>query len=169
MNGWEIVREEQNKLHFRRPGKSSGNSATFLKDKRTILIFTTNSDLENRAYVPWHLFVHYRANGDSKRAYHILKTEFKTEKSNRISTSGYLPFKDKFFKELRKGEDSHTFLNEDLYQHYLDFVKEYEFSDFYPRCTIIALLKRDAEFYGFKVTDIRIKQKHHTVFKNSNI
>ena len=105
------------------------------------IVFTSSTDMkQGQGYVPWHLFVHYRANGDSKRAYHLLKKEFKTEKSNRISTTGYLAFKDFFFRTLRTDDVGVPFVNRDLYQSYINFFSDIGCTDYYSQSTVIALL-----------------------------
>jgi hypothetical protein len=70
-HGWTIVKEENDKIHFKRPGKSErGNSATFLKEPRLFYVFSTNAfPFESEcSYSPFAIYTLLEANGDFKQA-----------------------------------------------------------------------------------------------------
>ena len=58
--GWTIESESNHFIHFTRPGKKGGISASFIKDKRCFHIFTTSDDLEGgQNYSPCSLVQAY--------------------------------------------------------------------------------------------------------------
>ena len=65
-HNWEIEKEESDKIHFRRPGKNKGNSATFLFEPRLFYVFSSNAYPfeEQKSYSPFAIFTLLECNGD---------------------------------------------------------------------------------------------------------
>ena len=63
---WTIEKEESDKIHFRRPGKNKGNSATFLFEPRLFYVFSSNAYPfeEQKSYSPFAIFTLLECNGD---------------------------------------------------------------------------------------------------------
>ena len=63
---WTIEKEESDKIHFRRPGKNKGNSATFLFEPRLFYVFSSNAYPfeERNSYSPFAIFTLLECNGD---------------------------------------------------------------------------------------------------------
>jgi hypothetical protein len=68
-HGWTVVRETNERVILRRPGKTEGTSGDYLKDKRWFSVFTTSTQFEpQKAYNPAAVFCMLECNGDWKRA-----------------------------------------------------------------------------------------------------
>lgn len=68
-NGWTVVRETNERVILRRPGKTEGTSGDYLKDKRWFSVFTTSTQFEpQKAYNPSAVFCLLECGGDWKRA-----------------------------------------------------------------------------------------------------
>ncbi len=70
-HGWTIIKNESDKIHFKRPGKAEkGNSATFLLEPRLFYVFSTNAfPFESEcSYSPFAVYTLLEANGDFKQA-----------------------------------------------------------------------------------------------------
>lgn len=77
--GWSKIRRENNKfIWFTRPGKDSGVSASWNKEKGVFFIFTSSTELNpNRGYNPATILVELRFNGDKKEAFkHLVKSGY---------------------------------------------------------------------------------------------
>ncbi len=63
---WTIEKEESDKIHFRRPGKNKGNSATFLFEPRLFYVFSSNAYPfeEQKSYSPFAVYTLLECNGD---------------------------------------------------------------------------------------------------------
>jgi hypothetical protein len=63
---WTIEKKESDKIHFRRPGKNKGNSATFLFEPRLFYVFSSNAYPfeEQKSYSPFAIFTLLECNGD---------------------------------------------------------------------------------------------------------
>jgi hypothetical protein len=68
-HGWKIIRETNDKIVFRRPGKNIGTSGDYLKSKQWFSVFTTSSQFEpNKAYLPYAVYAVLECNKDFKAA-----------------------------------------------------------------------------------------------------
>ena len=91
-HGWSIIKEENDKIHFKRPGKSErGNSATFLKEPRIFYVFSSNAlPFESeQSYSPFAVYSILECNGDFKEAVKRLANEypeFKQKTTNKKTT-----------------------------------------------------------------------------------
>ena len=91
-HGWSIIKEENDKIHFKRPGKSErGNSATFLKEPRIFYVFSSNAlPFESeQSYSPFAVYSILEWNGDFKEAVKRLANEypeFKQKTTNKKTT-----------------------------------------------------------------------------------
>lgn len=71
--GWEIEKDTSAFIHFTRPGKISGISASFIKGKCLYYIFTSSSQLEpGTTYSPSFLLSELQFNGDFRQTYQYL-------------------------------------------------------------------------------------------------
>jgi len=78
-HGWTIVKEENDKIHFKRPGKlEKGNSATFLKEPRLFYVFSSNAyPFESeQSYSPFAVYTMLECNGVFKEAVKRLANEY---------------------------------------------------------------------------------------------
>ncbi len=56
-HGWTVVKENSERVFFRRPGRSDGTSGDYQKDKKWFSVFTTSSVFEpNKAYLPYAVY-----------------------------------------------------------------------------------------------------------------
>lgn len=68
-HGWKIIRETNDKIVFRRPGKDIGTSGDYLKTKQWFSVFTTSSNFEpNKAYLPYAVYAVLECRKDFKEA-----------------------------------------------------------------------------------------------------
>ena len=65
-HGWEMVREDETRIHFRRPGKTMGTSGDYHKEIKLFKVFTNSVPLlkEGKAYKPGQLYGLLECNGD---------------------------------------------------------------------------------------------------------
>ena len=76
-HGWSIVRETNERVILRRPGKTEGTSGDYLKDKRWFSVFTTSTQFEpQKAYNPSAVFCLLECGGDWKRAGQVTAERF---------------------------------------------------------------------------------------------
>lgn len=69
-NGWEIERENGSYIHYKKPGKKVGNSASFIKETRLFHVFTTSTQLEgDKTYSPSMVLCELQFNGDTKECF----------------------------------------------------------------------------------------------------
>lgn len=72
-NGWSLAGSSNNFIWYTRPGKQSGVSASFNREKRIFYIFTSSTELEpSRGYQPATLLSILQFNNDKKAAYRWL-------------------------------------------------------------------------------------------------
>lgn len=72
-NGWKLAGSSKNFIWFTRPGKNSGVSASFNRDKRIYYIFTSSTQLEpSKGYNPATLLSILQFNDDKKAMYRWL-------------------------------------------------------------------------------------------------
>ncbi len=74
-NGWEVYKETEQFIHFTRPGKDGGVSASFIKDKRLYHVFTSSTSLEPETFTPAFLRCKLEHNGEYKQFYPVLCKE----------------------------------------------------------------------------------------------
>jgi hypothetical protein len=75
-HGWTVIRETNDKVVFRRPGKNIGTSGDYLKSKQWFSVFTTSSQFEpNRAYLPYAVYAVLQCGKDFKEAARRLLSE----------------------------------------------------------------------------------------------
>lgn len=68
-HGWKVIKETDEKVVFRRPGKDIGTSGDYLKSKQWFSVFTTSSLFDpNKAYLPYAVFAVLECNKDFKEA-----------------------------------------------------------------------------------------------------
>jgi hypothetical protein len=101
--GWSFLGENNNFIWYTRPGKESGISASFNKEKSVFYIFTSSTQFENdRGYNPSTALGLLKFNGDNKQLYSWLinngygkvkkeKEIAKIEKSKKSKTLTKLP------------------------------------------------------------------------------
>lgn len=71
--GWKFAGNSGDYVHYTRPGKEDGISASFIKSKRVFYIFTSNSELENeRGYRPATILSILRHGNDAKQTFQDL-------------------------------------------------------------------------------------------------
>lgn len=71
--GWAYVRQSGKFLWFTKPGGSPRDvHGTFNTEKRYFYIWTTETDLEPRGYLPSSILAHYQFGGDKKKCYQWL-------------------------------------------------------------------------------------------------
>ena len=70
--GWSFLKENNRFIWFTRPGKDKGVSASFNREKRVFMVFTSSTDLEPRGYNPATLFAEFSHGGDKKKAFREL-------------------------------------------------------------------------------------------------
>lgn len=71
--GWQFESENSEFIHFTRPNKKSGVSASFIKSKRLYHIFTSSTQLENeRNYLPSTILTELQFGGDTKETFRWL-------------------------------------------------------------------------------------------------
>lgn len=69
-NDWKLAGSSNNFIWYTRPGKSSGVSASFNREKRVYYIFTSSTQLEpSKGYNPSTLLSVLKFNGDKKQTY----------------------------------------------------------------------------------------------------
>lgn len=72
-SGWTYVKQSGKFLWFTKPGGQRGDvHGTFNLEKRYFYIWTTDTDLEPRGYLPASILCHYQFKGDKKACYHWL-------------------------------------------------------------------------------------------------
>lgn len=72
-NGWKLAGSSNNFIWYTRPGKSSGVSASFNREKRVYYIFTSSTELEpSKGYNPATLLSTLKFQGDKKAMYRWL-------------------------------------------------------------------------------------------------
>lgn len=72
-NGWKLDGAAGDYVHFTRPGKDNGVSASWIKSRRLFRIFTSNSEFENeKAYNPSTALSILLHGGDKKKTYQHL-------------------------------------------------------------------------------------------------
>lgn len=93
-NGWSLAGSSNNFIWFTRPGKSSGVSASFNREKRVYFIFTSSTEFEpSKGYNPATALAIAQFSGDKKRMYHFLvdngygKIKPKREKQIAVSSA----------------------------------------------------------------------------------
>jgi len=71
-HGWQPLHEAENNEHWRRPGKTDGQSATF--DGQTFYVFSSNAQpfAANTGYSPFAVYAHLEHSGDFAAASHAL-------------------------------------------------------------------------------------------------
>jgi hypothetical protein len=68
--GWTKAGESADYVHYTRPGKDHGISASFIKSKRMFFVFTTNAGIDaDRGYHPSTVLAELGHNGDKKAAF----------------------------------------------------------------------------------------------------
>lgn len=69
--GWKLLRHQTNlRLYFTRPGKDSGVSASFNREKRVFYVFTSSTELApNRGYNPASILAELEFDGDRKKTF----------------------------------------------------------------------------------------------------
>jgi hypothetical protein len=68
-HGWKTIRENSERIYFRRPGKDTGTSGDILKEKMWFSVFTTSSLFDpQKAYLPYAVFAMLECNGDFTQA-----------------------------------------------------------------------------------------------------
>lgn len=77
-HGWKIIKQNSDKVIFRRPGKDEGTSGDYLISKQWFSVFTTSSCFEpNKAYLPYAVYCMLECNGDYKKcAKHLLQNGY---------------------------------------------------------------------------------------------
>lgn len=71
--GWKVDRENNHFIWYTRPGKDSGVSASFNKEKDVYWIFTSSSILDpSRGYNAASILSKFECNGDNKKCYQYL-------------------------------------------------------------------------------------------------
>lgn len=69
--GWKLMRHQTSvRLYFTRPGKDSGVSASFNREKRVFYVFTSSTELApNRGYNPASILAELEFDGDRKKTF----------------------------------------------------------------------------------------------------
>lgn len=67
-HGWQIVKQQGERIHLRRPGKKEGISGNFHSGKRLFFAFSTSTAFEAKAYNPVGVYTLLEAFGDYSRA-----------------------------------------------------------------------------------------------------
>lgn len=108
--GWSICGSSNNFVWFTRPGKTSGVSASFNREKRVFYIFTSSTELEpSKGYNPSTLLSILKFNNDKKKTYNWLvdngygkvKSHIEKQKIQRISRNNLLIIPPNFSNESK--------------------------------------------------------------------
>lgn len=71
--GWEVYKEDNHYVHFTRPGKGTGVSASYIKDKQVFKMFTTSTEFEgDKGYNPSTVLSILLHNGNKKETFQYL-------------------------------------------------------------------------------------------------
>jgi hypothetical protein len=68
-HSWTVIRDTNERVILRRPGKDKGTSGNYLKEKQWFSVFTTSSIFEaQKAYLPYAVYTMLECDGDFKLA-----------------------------------------------------------------------------------------------------
>ena len=166
-NGWHLFQRKHDGYYFTRPGKNIGTSAVFYFDSMLFHVFTTSSDLEQRTYEPWHLFIIYVAHNNAKLAHDMLvELGYGGKKRQKINfhKTGYLEFLQYFFKENSDSINGIRYSNKEIYKFYLDFNIEHKFPVKYEQIAITKLIKGAAKYFYYDFKESRSRKEKFTTF-----
>lgn len=130
-HGWTIIKNEADKIHFKRPGKAEKtNSATFLLEPRLFYVFSTNAyPFESEcSYSPFAVYTLLEANGDFKQAVKQLVEQYpefnkKNNMNNKKNTTNKAPKepkKSELFEFWTYKNENEIVINVDLLVRFLD-------------------------------------------------
>jgi len=144
-HGWTIVKEENDKIHFKRPGKSErGNSATFLKEPRLFYVFSSNAlPFESeQSYSPFAVYSILECNGDFKEAVKQLANEYpefeqKTTKNTKTTKPTTKPANDNINEFWKYKNENEIIISVDLLTRFLDKNNFYYYYKDKDNCTLI--------------------------------
>lgn len=130
-HGWTIIKNESDKIHFKRPGKQEKtNSATFLLEPRLLYVFSTNAyPFESEcSYSPFAIYTLLEANGDFKLAVKQLLEQYpefdkKNNMNNKKTTTNKAPKepkKSELFEFWTYKNENEIVINVDLLVRFLD-------------------------------------------------
>lgn len=111
--GWKRMRHENNRfIWFTRPGKDTGVSASWNKEKGVFFVFTSSTELDsNRGYNPASILAELRFDGDKKKTFrHLVDNGYGTVKKQveqavikRAALEGRADVPANFSEEAREG------------------------------------------------------------------
>ena len=144
-HGWTIVKEENDKIHFKRPGKlEKGNSATFLKEPRLFYVFSSNAlPFESeQSYSPFAVYSILECNGDFKEAVKQLANEYpefeqKTTKNTKTTKPTTKPANDNINEFWKYKNENEIIISVDLLTRFLDKNNFYYYYKDKDNCTLI--------------------------------
>ena len=144
-HGWTIVKEENDKIHFKRPGKSErGNSATFLKEPRLFYVFSSNAlPFESeQSYSPFAVYSILECNGDFKEAVKKLLEKYPELDKNNKKNNKKMKGNDKNDTNNEQSEPKNEKKNEQKY----DIFEFWQFKSKTNHDELVIDLKKLAQF-----------------------